>query len=166
MPEDISEYPQTYSGYDENNNVIITRTAKNATDFIDLAGIKTEIENVKNTVNQGLKRIAFAIANLSAGDTVLAVADKTIEPMISELAEQIGGEDYATIANFCKDYDNIGTACESYTSTERIAPIAAQVETALEEIYTEACKKHDEIQKQLNDEAYASCYIARVVNVK
>ena len=104
MAKGISVHPQTYTGYDENNNVIITREAEKAENYINPQEVHAAIENIKTVVDTGLKQIAKAISEVKCGEKMLVVADKTMQPMVEELAEQIAGKNRDTeIAPLVKD---------------------------------------------------------------
>lgn len=143
MAKGISVYPQTYTGYDEDNNVIITRKAENAENYINPQEVHAAIENIKTVVDTGLKQIASSIEKVECGKETLVVADKTMQPIVEELAAQIAGQDRS-----------------------EIAPLAIQMESALEEIYERACDAHDDIQQQLNSQAESACWIASVTRVR
>lgn len=143
MAKGISVYPQTYTGYDEDNNVIITREAENAENYINPQEVHAAIENIKTVVDTGLKQIASSIEKVECGKETLVVADKTMQPIVEELAAQIAGQDRS-----------------------EIAPLAIQMESALEEIYERACDAHDDIQQQLNSQAESACWIASVTRVR
>lgn len=143
MAKGISVYPQTYTGYDEDNNVIITRKAENAENYINPKEVRAAIENIKTVVDTGLKQIASSIEKVECGKETLVVADKTMQPIVEELAAQIAGQDRS-----------------------EIAPLAIQMESALEEIYERACDAHDDIQQQLNSQAESACWVASVTRVR
>lgn len=143
MAKGISVYPQTYTGYDEDNNVIITRKAENAENYINPKEVRAAIENIKNVVDTGLKQIAKAISEVKCGEEMLVVADKTMQPMIEELAEQIAGKNRDT----------------------EIAPLAQQMEKALEDVYENACTAYNDIQGQLNSQAEQACWVSKVTRV-
>lgn len=143
MAKGKSVYPQTYTGYDEDNNVIITREAENAENYINPQEVHAAIENIKTVVDTGLKQIASSIEKVECGKETLVVADKTMQPIVEELAAQIAGQDRS-----------------------EIAPLAIQMESALEEIYERACDAHDDIQQQLNSQAESACWIASVTRVR
>lgn len=143
MAKGISVYPQTYTGYDEDNNVIITREAENAENYINPQEVHAAIENIKTVVDTGLKQIASSIEKVECGKETLVVADKTMQPIVEELAAQIAGQDRS-----------------------EIAPLAIQMESALEEIYERACDAHDDIQQQLNSQAESACWVASVTRVR
>lgn len=146
MAKKISVYPKTYSGYDKDGNLKITRTAEDATKYINPDEVKTAIEAIKETVNAGLKNIAKAIENIKCGEDTLVVADKTMQPIINELASQIAGQD--------RDED------------DAIAPLANQMEEALEEVHECACNACDDIQQKLNSQAESACWVVGVTNVR
>ena len=143
MAKGISVYPQTYTGYDEDNNVIITREAEKAENYINPQEVHAAIENIKTVVDIGLKQIASSIEKVECGKETLVVADKTMQPIVEELAAQIAGQDRS-----------------------EIAPLAIQMESALEEIYERACDAHDDIQQQLNSQAESACWVASVTRVR
>ncbi len=143
MAKGISVYPQTYTGYDEDNNVIITREAEKAENYINPQEVHAAIENIKTVVDTGLKQIASSIEKVECGKETLVVADKTMQPIVEELAAQIAGQDRS-----------------------EIAPLAIQMESALEEIYERACDAHDDIQQQLNSQAESACWVASVTRVR
>lgn len=143
MAKGKSVYPQTYTGYDEDNNVIITREAENAENYINPQEVHAAIENIKTVVDTGLKQIASSIEKVECGKETLVVADKTMQPIVEELAAQIAGQDRS-----------------------EIAPLAIQMESALEEIYERACDAHDDIQQQLNSQAESACWVASVTRVR
>ena len=143
MAKGISVYPQTYTGYDEDNNVIITRKAENAENYINPKEVLAAIENIMSVVDTGLKQIASSIEKVECGKETLVVADKTMQPIVEELAAQIAGQDRS-----------------------EIAPLAILMESALEEIYERACDAHDDIQQQLNSQAESACWIASVTRVR
>lgn len=143
MAKGISVYPQTYTGYDEDNNVIITRKAEKAENYINPQEVHAAIENIKTVVDTGLKQIASSIEKVECGKETLVVADKTMQPIVEELAAQIAGQDRS-----------------------EIAPLAIQMESALEEIYERACDAHDDIQQQLNSQAESACWVASVTRVR
>ena len=66
-----------------------------------------------------------------------------MQPIVEELAAQIAGQDRS-----------------------KIAPLAIQMESALEEIYERACDAHDDIQQQLNSQAESACWVASVTRVR
>lgn len=143
MAKGISVYPQTYTGYDEDNNVIIAREAEKAENYINPQEVHAAIENIKTVVDTGLKQIASSIEKVECGKETLVVADKTMQPIVEELAAQIAGQDRS-----------------------EIAPLAIQMESALEEIYERACDAHDDIQQQLNSQAESACWVASVTRVR
>ena len=143
MAKGISVYPQTYTGYDEDNNVIITREAEKAENYINPQEVHAAIENIKTVVDTGLKQIASSIEKVECGKETLVVADKTMQPIVEELAAQIAGQDRS-----------------------EIAPLAIQMESALEEIYERACDAHDDIQQHLNSQAESACWVASVTRVR
>lgn len=144
MAKGISIYPQTYSGYDQDGNCVITRKAESAeATYISPNEVRSAIENIKKVVNEGLKQIASSIEKVECGKETLVVADKTMQPIVAELAAQIAGQDRS-----------------------EIAPLAIQIENALEEIYERACDAHDDIQKQLNSQAESACWVASVTRVR
>lgn len=143
MAKGISVYPQTYTGYDEDNNVIITREAEKAENYINPQEVHAAIENIKTVVDIGLKQIASSIEKVECGKETLVVADKTMQPIVEELVAQIAGQDRS-----------------------EIAPLAIQMESALEEIYERACDAHDDIQQQLNSQAESACWVASVTRVR
>lgn len=143
MAKGISVYPQTYTGYDEDNNVKITREAEKAENYINPQEVHAAIENIKTVVDTGLKQIASSIEKVECGKETLVVADKTMQPIVEELAAQIAGQDRS-----------------------KIAPLAIQMESALEEIYERACDAHDDIQQQLNSQAESACWVASVTRVR
>lgn len=143
MAKGISVYPQTYTEYDEDNNVIITREAEKAENYINPQEVHAAIENIKTVVDTGLKQIASSIEKVECGKETLVVADKTMQPIVEELAAQIAGQDRS-----------------------EIAPLAIQMESALEEIYERACDAHDDIQQQLNSQAESACWVASVTRVR
>lgn len=143
MAKGISVYPQTYTGYDEDNNVKITREAEKAENYINPQEVHDAIENIKTVVDTGLKQIASSIEKVECGKETLVVADKTMQPIVEELAAQIAGQDRS-----------------------EIAPLAIQMESALEEIYERACDAHDDIQQQLNSQAESACWVASVTRVR
>lgn len=144
MAKGISIYPKTYSGYDKDNKCLITKTAESAEDvYVNPAEVRAAIENIKNVVDEGLKQIANSIEKIECGQKALVVADKTMRPIVEELASQIAGKDRSGIA-----------------------PLATQMETALEEIYERTCSAHDDIQKQLNSQAESACWTTGVTNVR
>lgn len=143
MAKGISVYPQTYTGYDEDNNVIITKEAESAENYINPQEVRAAIENIKNVVDTGLKTIASAIEKVNCGEEALIVADKTMKPMVEELAEQIAGKNRDT----------------------EIAPLAQQMEEALEEVYERACDAYNDIQGQLNTQAENACWVSKVTRV-
>lgn len=143
MAKGISVYPQTYTGYDEDNNVIITRETEKAENYINPQEVHAAIENIKTVVDTGLKQIASSIEKVECGKETLVVADKTMQPIVEELAAQIAGQDRS-----------------------EIAPLAIQMESALEEIYERACDAHDDIQQQLNSQAESACWVASVTRVR
>lgn len=143
MAKGISVYPQTYTGYDEDNNVKITREAEKAENYINPQEVHAAIENIKTVVDTGLKQIASSIEKVECGKETLVVADKTMQPIVEELAAQIAGQDRS-----------------------EIAPLAIQMESALEEIYERACDAHDDIQQQLNSQAESACWVASVTRVR
>ena len=136
MGKGISVYPNTYAGYDEDGNCVIKRTA------LDPEAVRSAIDNVRNVVDEGFKNIGKAIANISCGQETLSVEDKTMQPIIDEVAEQIAGGD------------------------GDVAPLAIQMEESLEVVYETACDVHDDFQKQLNKQAESSCYTTGVVSVR
>lgn len=143
MGKGISVYPNTYAGYDEDGNCVIKRSALDAsTEYINPEAVRSAIENVKNVVDEGFKSIGKAIANISCGQETLAVEDKTMQPIIDEVAEQIAGGD------------------------GDVAPLAIQMEESLEVVYEAACDVHDSLQRQLNQNAENSCYTTGVVSVR
>ena len=93
MAKGISVYPQTYTGYDEDNNVIITREAEKAENYINPQEVHAAIENIMTVVDTGLKQIASSIEKFECGKETLVVADKTIQPIVEELSAQIAGQD-------------------------------------------------------------------------
>ena len=143
MAKGLSVYPQTYTGYDEDNNVKITREAEKAENYINPQEVHAAIENIKTVVDTGLKQIASSIEKVECGKETLVVADKTMQPIVEELAAQIAGQDRS-----------------------KIAPLAIQMESALEEIYERACDAHDDIQQQLNSQAESACWVASVTRVR
>lgn len=143
MGKGISVYPNTYAGYDQDGNRVISRQAESAKDkYINPEQVRTAIDNVRNVVDEGFKNIGKAISNISCGKETLAAEDKTMQPIIDEVAEQIAG------------------------GNGDVAPLAIQMEESLEVVYETACDVHDDFQKQLNKQAESSCYVTDVVNVR
>ena len=125
MGKGISVYPNTYAGYDEDGNCVIKRSALDAsTEYINPEAVRSAIDNVRNVVDEGFKNIGKAIANISCGQETLSAEDKTMQPIIDEVAEQIAGGD------------------------GDVAPLAIQMEESLEVVYETACDVHDDFQKQ------------------
>ena len=143
MAKGISVYPQTYTGYDEDNNVIITREAEKAENYIKPQEVHAAIENIKTVVDTGLKQIAKAISEVKCGEEMLVVADKTMQPMIEELAEQIAGKNRDT----------------------EIAPLVKDMGIELDKVYERACDAYDDIQGQLNSQAEQACWVSKVTRV-
>lgn len=131
-----------YFGYDEEGNVVTTKKADNASNYVNLVAIENAIENIKVTVNAGLQRIGQAILTIDAGGEALKVSDSTMKPLLEEIAEQIAG----------------GQTEEIETGTnQKISPIATQIEEALDGVLENAYDVHDSIQTQLNDNAADNC---------
>ena len=144
MGKGISVYPNTYAGYDEDGNRVTEpiTAADASTEYINPEAVRSAIDNVRNVVDEGFKNIGKAIANISCGQETLSVEDKTMQPIIDEVAEQIAGGD------------------------GDVAPLAIQMEESLEVVYETACDVHDDFQKQLNKQAESSCYTTGVVSVR
>lgn len=139
------EVPRKYAGISgDTNERIVTRQAADASnDYIDPEEIKKAIENLKQVINTGLKNIGSAIADIRCGDEALVVADKTMQPIIDEAAEQIAGD----------------------VKSDEYSPIVKQIESSLDQIYENAVDVHDDIQQQLNKQAEKSCWVSNVSRV-
>lgn len=131
-----------YFGYDEEGKIVTTETADDASNYVDLVAIEKAIEKVKVTVNAGLQKIGKAILTIDAGGEALKVSDSTMQPILEEIAEQIAGGEIEEI--------EAGT-------NQKIAPIATQIEDALDGVLENAYNVHDSIQTKLNEAAEAYC---------
>lgn len=134
--------PNKYTGYNEDGEVVKTISAKNANTLVNPNIVKIKIENFQEEVNEGFKEIKKALLNIRADKETLLFDNKTLEPLIAELAEQIGG------------------------NTEAIAPLAEKMYNLLyEDVYLYALKTHNLVQEKYNKNAYNACKITGVTRV-
>ncbi len=128
--------PITYGGYSEDNMCRISVEADSAKDYINPDDVYLKIEELINTINMGFKNIANRLSDVKISEDVLLVNDQTMQPIVDELAEQIGG----------KLDDN-----------EDISPLAQQLEMALQNVYDSACDAYETKQAELNKGAIRIC---------
>lgn len=134
--------PNRYTGYDEDGEVVITISAKNANTLVNPNTVKRKIEKFQEEVNEGFKEIKKALLDIPADKETLLFDNKTLEPLIAELAEQIGG------------------------NKEAIAPLAEKMYNLLyENVYLYALKTHNQVQKKYNQNARNACKITGVTRV-
>ncbi len=128
--------PITYGGYSEDNICRIDAKADSARNYINPDEVYLKIEELINTINIGFKNIANRLSDIKISEDVLLVNDQTMQPIVDELAEQIGGK-----------LDN----------NEDISPLAQQLEIALQNVYDSACDAYETKQAELNKGARRIC---------
>ncbi len=117
------ESPKTYNGYDSNNEKICYCTAEDAKKYINPDEIKKKIDEAKTTLKTGLDSVCKGLDS---------VAHDASTAMI------VNG---ASMAPAIEDTIN-------YINT-----IPPAIEAQLDGFYQETISVHDEIQRQLNDQA-------------
>lgn len=126
---------ESYSVYDSDGNLIGTYTAEDANNYINPAEVQTAVTNIKTTVNGQLNGIAGKLSGVDVSRTVL-VQGTTIDGQVNEVIKGIVGSTTDT---------GEGSATSS-----------------LDSLVTAAEAAHDNIQSQLNEQAYNAAQTAAV----
>ncbi len=93
LVENITLTSQMYSiGTRKNGDQNRYNAASASEKDIDPIKVRTKIIEVLGTVERGLKRIRDAINDISCGGETLKVEDKTMEALITSVADEIGGK--------------------------------------------------------------------------
>lgn len=117
------ESPKTYNGYDSNNEKICYCTADDAKNFINPDEIKVKIDEAKTTINTGLTSVCKGLDSVEHDASTAMIVNG------------------ASMAPAIEDTIN-------YINT-----IPPAIEAQLDGFYQETISVHDEIQRQLNDQA-------------
>lgn len=128
--------PRTWTGYDKDGNVLCRVTAVDANEYLNPAEVRTAVDNVRTTAEDGMQSIVTALNN--------------VEPEASE----------AVIVQGTKMTETINQTCEA------LKEIPAGIADAIEKMYTLSEQAHDRLQNEANDMAYNAAMIDGVVSVK
>lgn len=129
------ESPKTYKGYDQEGNVIVTSTAQDANQEINPQAVRVAIEHVKEVFADEMYKLAKSLR---------AISQDASEAIIVQGTKMEG-----TIEDTAK----------------LLEQIPAQVTNGIDSLYDESVKYHDQLQNNLNAEAYNSCRVAGVTNI-
>lgn len=103
----------------------ISETAKDANTVIDYPSIKKAGYHVKEVARDSSIKVVEQIGNIKAGKETLSVNDKTLEPLIAEISDYV-----------------------------RKLPSMGVYET-IDAAVSDALEKHDQLQREYNEEAEA-----------
>lgn len=128
--------PKTYRGYNDNNEVLITKTAVDANTQLNPAEVKKEIENVKAVFDEQMNGIARALKNISedAGESIVVEGTKmngTIEDTAQVLSQ-----------------------------------LGSQVTQGIDTLYDYSVEAHNKLQENNNNAAYNACRINGVTRIQ
>lgn len=129
------ESPKTYRGYDDQGNAIVTSTAQDANKEINPADVKKNIENVKAVFADEMCKLARGLRNISGDASDAVIVEGT----------------------------NMKNTIEE--TAKILEQIAAQVTQGIDALYDEAVAYHDQLQNNLNAQAYNSCRVNGVTRI-
>lgn len=116
--------PKTYTGYDKDNQFVTKKTAEDADNYINMSDVEAKISDINDEITEGIKSISTKLSKYST-DTDDALL--------------VQG------ANMKKPIEDL---------IEGIKTLPSTVEGDLSEIKTAIAKAHDDMQEDLNSEAY------------
>ncbi len=116
--------PKSYTGYDQEGNVVVRCQAVDANQYLNPAEVKAAIDNVESVAEDSINRISNALVN---------VAPDANEAVIIQ-----GTKIQGTIDDVC----------------EAIKTLPGTIVDSISSLYTESISAHDKLQNQANDSAY------------
>ena len=133
--DEIMESPKTYKGYDQTGKVIVTKNAADASQEIDPKAVRAGIDNVKEVFTDEMCKLARSLRNISADASEAVIVEGT----------------------------NMKDTIEE--TAKILEQIAGQVISGIESLYDESVTYHDQLQSNLNAQAYNSCRVTGVTKI-
>lgn len=116
--------PKTYTGYDQEGNVVCRCTAIDANEYLNPNDVKNAIDNIESVATEGINNICKALNNVAPD------------------------ADEAVIVQGTKVTGTIEEVCSAIKS------LPSSITDNISSMYTEAIAAHDNLQTQANDGAY------------
>ena len=126
----ISVLPKKYAGYDEKDKEIVRLQARDVNEFLDIAGVEAQLNNINTTIETEINNICKKLKDIITNDSE---------------------DDYVDINALVIEGTNMSGVLEDIITELKSLP--EQMQDSLSDIPKKVGKKIDEIQTDLNNRA-------------